>query len=467
MKKLIATLCVVSIGALLVYFFINEEDSQARIDHIVLAAYSPEDNKTKDRNVALTQNVRERFNFDKNEDVIWQRSFISRNGRRYAIQTQTVSRDKDGRPTEILTVDDRTEEQTGRYVFNYHGSSKDIVIEHYDAHDRLSATETEQYDSRGNLIFREIRQADSGQTKKTSIEYGADDLPEKETHYKPDGSIDWVWMFKYDESKNVIEERMEVYSTENDREIYISVSEYDEFNNVVSETRLNEDEEILEKIFFEYVYDEHGNWITKKRHSVAEYSINENLIPGNLEYVWERRIEYSGSLAAEMHEAGCIFLDDTLKICPDGKLESLRQYTYSHIRTRVTMPVEDNDFMRERAYGVGIEIVSDEPCYFGCLERQTSSFIESYLADVPSFSLYDSEEISLGNHGGSLILFGNDESKTNLRAAVEAVFLTQINGRFVSFNALYIFNTHEVREEEVVGELKRAIELNLESVTEI
>jgi len=467
MKKYIAIICIVSVIALLAYFHINEEDSQATIDHIVLAAYSPDDNKPKDRSAALTQNVRERFRFDEDGNVVWQRSFISRNGSSYAIQTQTISRDKDGKPKEIETVDDRTKEQTGRYVFNYDGSSDGIVIEHYDANNRLSATETEQYDSRGNLISREIRQTDSGQTKKTSIEYSVDNLPEKETHYKPDGSIDWVWMFKYDESKNVIEERMEVYSAEHDREIYISVSEYDEFNNIVSETRLNEDEEILGKVFFEYVYDEHGNWITKKRYSVAESSINENLIPDNLEYVWERRIEYSGSLAAEMYEAGCIFLDHTLKICPDGKLESLRQYTHSHIRTRFTMPVKDNDFMRERTYGVGIEIVSDEPCYSGCLERQTSSFIEGYLADVPSFSLYDSEEISLGNHEGSLILFGNDESKTNLKAAVEAVFLTQINGRFVSFNALYIFNTHEVREEEVVNELKRAIELNLESVTEI
>ncbi|QNU63761.1 hypothetical protein [Vreelandella titanicae] len=295
MKKYIALLCMVSVIALLVYFHINEEDSQVTIDHIVLAAYSPEDNKPKDRSAALTQNVRERFRFDEDGNVVLQRSFISRNGSSYAIQTQTISRDKDGKPKEIETVDDRTEEQTGRYVFNYDGSSDDIVIEHYDANNRLSSTETEQYDSRGNLVSREIRQTDSAQTKKTSIEYGVDDLPEKETHYKPDGSIDWILIFKYDESKNVIEERMEVYSGEGEREIYISASEYDDYNNVVSETRFNEDEEIVGKVLFEYIYDEHGNWITKKRYSAAESSIKGNLIPDNLEYVWERRIEYYGS----------------------------------------------------------------------------------------------------------------------------------------------------------------------------
>lgn len=215
------------------------------------------------------------------------------------------------------------------------------------------------------------------------------------------------------------------------------------------------------------MYDGHGNWITKKRYSSENSSVKENPDFNNLEYVWERQIEYYGGVASAMREAGCIFLEDTLKLCPNESLEYLNQYSNKHISAAVIMPVVDSEYMHSRTFGVGVEIVYDGFCLIGCLRRQTSFLIEDYLSVRTTLRLLSSEEVLMGQYKGSLVLFGSNVSGPNQRAEIEAVFLTRINGRFVSFSTLYIFNTGETRAAEVVEDLKKALELTLDGVVRL
>ena len=59
------------------------------------------------------------------------------------------------------------------------------------------------------------------------------------------------------------------------------VSEYDEMNNMTVQNWFDEQDEKTHQTSFEYVYDENGNWISKRRSS-----------NGELGMVWERQIEY-------------------------------------------------------------------------------------------------------------------------------------------------------------------------------
>lgn len=164
------------------FFFFEkkeQETSQEKIERIVLAAYSPVDNETKDRNIALSENVREESHFDKGGNLVWQRVFAVIDSSNFSLQTRTISRDENERPIEVLVVNDRNGKQKRRSVFSYPELSKDAVIEHYDEYDRLSHTEIERYDSRGRLISSEVTYVASGETEKTSFEYGLGDLPEK------------------------------------------------------------------------------------------------------------------------------------------------------------------------------------------------------------------------------------------------------------------------------------------------
>ncbi|RUR50821.1 hypothetical protein [Vreelandella populi] len=74
----------------------SEAHSNEIIEHIVLAAYAPNDNQLKDRDRALYKNAREHFRFNEKGDVIWQRSFSPSRGSSFSLQTQRISRNEDG-----------------------------------------------------------------------------------------------------------------------------------------------------------------------------------------------------------------------------------------------------------------------------------------------------------------------------------------------------------------------------------
>ncbi|RUR53287.1 hypothetical protein [Vreelandella populi] len=364
-------------------------------------------------------------------------------------------------------VDDRTEEQRERFVFNYENAPEEVIIQHLNSNDDISATEVEQYDDRGNMVSNEITNASTGEIERTHTEYSDSDLPEREVHYNPDGSINWVWVYKYDEADNKVEEVMQVYNGEDDYVTYVSINEYDENNNIVSITSLDEEGRVEQQTLFEYLYDDNNNWITKRKYTVSNSSQGEDSKVKNLAYVWERQIDYYGSVASAMRNEGCIFLRNTLKICENETLESLEQHTNRHIRTKITIPVDDNEFMSERVYGVALEVISDEPCVAECMDQQISTFTEEYLSRFTAFSLNQSEQTSIGDYSGTLLFFNNENSIQNFQAAVEGVFLTQINDQIVSLSALYVYNIDKEENERIKNEIKKSLELNLEEVSEV
>lgn len=60
------------------------------------------------------------------------------------------------------------------------------------------------------------------------------------------------------------------------------ISEYDNFNNLIIQNWYDKEGKLKHQTSFEYIYDNKGNWITKKRFS-----------NGKLGFIWERQIEYN------------------------------------------------------------------------------------------------------------------------------------------------------------------------------
>ena len=112
---------------------------------------------------------------------------------------------------------------------------------------------------------------------KNTYVYNKENEKIEQFRYKPDGKLKDRRTYKYDKNGNEIEQ----YHHKPDGSITKFVSEYDKLNNLTVQNWFNEHGEQTHQTSFEYVYDNNGNWITKKRSS-----------NGVLGMIWEREIEY-------------------------------------------------------------------------------------------------------------------------------------------------------------------------------
>ncbi len=156
---------------------------------------------------------------------------------------------------------------------------KDNIIEYntYNNQDELVNIQIKEYDSNGNNISFINKSIKSNRTFKTLYKYNTFREMIKETDYKPDSSIKDIRTYKYDKKGNEIEQHL----NRPDGSFTKFVSEYDQFNNLILHNWFDKNGNQKHQTSFEYVYDNNGNWLTKKRYS-----------NGELRYVWEREIEY-------------------------------------------------------------------------------------------------------------------------------------------------------------------------------
>lgn len=169
----------------------------------------------------------------------------------------------------------------------FHDSLKRIVKENY-YRDKLTVQKTlvNEYDERGNKSGEIYYDKDGLLISKTSLTYNYNNLlinsktsnsnggldVEISRNYDKDNRLTSIVTyeafedsnikeeFKYDESNNRISWKI----TKNGKTVSNTLYSYDEKSNLLSETLSDGNGTVLNLKTFEYTYDKHSNWITRK-----------------------------------------------------------------------------------------------------------------------------------------------------------------------------------------------------------
>ncbi len=133
------------------------------------------------------------------------------------------------------------------------------------------------YDSVGNQLSYQREVISIQKTFTTRYTYNEKSQVIRQTQVHEDGSIKDVRTYKYDSLGN---EYFQDYLRE-DGNYTRFMSYYDSQNRLVDQPWYDRDSVEIHRTSFEYIDDEYGNWISRKRYS-----------NGELNFVWERKITY-------------------------------------------------------------------------------------------------------------------------------------------------------------------------------
>ena len=235
--------------------------------------YKVENGELKSRENLFESNLNSYTIYDKNEKPIeigqyetdgsiYEKTFYERNEKGEALKA-TKKNSSDG----IKSY----------WTYEYDSNNNMIAVKTYDSENNFTNIQSNKYDENGNNIEMILKSPDSENGWKYIYNYNFDNKKIEQFRYKPDGSLKDRRTYSFDKDGN---ENVEIKFNP-DGSYTKFVSEYDKMNNLTVQNWFNEQDEQTHQTSFEYVYDENGNWITKKRSS-----------KGILSMVWERQIEY-------------------------------------------------------------------------------------------------------------------------------------------------------------------------------
>jgi len=161
------------------------------------------------------------------------------------------------------------------YLYDDNGNM--IEVTYYDNDSVFTGKQVNKYDKNNNLTEYYYQNSKGKVTNRDTYKYFKNGKIKEEHRYKSDGTLRDRRTYEYDDNGNEIIDK--AYKA--DGSIMIYKSEYDKMNNIIENYWINEKGEQTHQTSFEYVYDENGNWITKRRSS-----------NGVLGMIWERKIEY-------------------------------------------------------------------------------------------------------------------------------------------------------------------------------
>lgn len=235
--------------------------------------YKPENGELKSRENLFDSNISSYMIFDKNEKVI-ENGQYERDGSLY--EKTIYERNEDG-VAQKATKKNSSDELKSYWKYEYDSNDNMIAVKTYDSENNLTNIQSNEYDESGNNIEMLLKSPGSENGWKYVYKYNFDHKKIEQFRYKPDGSLKDRRTYSYDKDGN---ENIEIMFKP-DGSYTKFVSEYDEKGNLTIQNWYNEQDEKTHQTSFEYVYDENGNWISKRRSS-----------NGELGMVWERKIEY-------------------------------------------------------------------------------------------------------------------------------------------------------------------------------
>lgn len=236
--------------------------------------YKVENGELKSRENLFDSNISSYMIFDKNEKVI-ENGQYERDGSLY--EKIFYERNENGDALKA-TKKNSSDEIKSYWTYEYDSNNNMIEVKTYDSENNLTNIQSNKYDDNGNNIEMLLKSPESENGWKYVYKYNFDNKKIEQFRYKPDGSLKDRRTYSFDKDGN---ENIEIKFNPNGSFTKF-VSEYDEMNNLTVQNWFNEQNEQTHQTSFQYVYDENGNWITKKSSS-----------KGILSMVWERQIEYN------------------------------------------------------------------------------------------------------------------------------------------------------------------------------
>ncbi len=235
--------------------------------------YKPENGEIKSREDLFDSELNSYKKYDKNEKIVetgqyetdgsvYEKTFYERDEKGKALKA--IQKNASGQVKSYWT-----------YIYDEEGNM--IEVNTYDQNNKLIKIQSNKYDEKGNNVEMIIKSPENENGWKYIYKYNFDNKLIERNRYMPDGSLKDRRTYAYDKDGN---ENLQ-YKFNPDGSFIKFVSEYDEMNNLTVQKWFNELDKQIHQTSFEYIYDDNGNWISKRRIS-----------NGKLGMVWERNIEY-------------------------------------------------------------------------------------------------------------------------------------------------------------------------------
>ena len=235
--------------------------------------YKPENGELKSRKNLFDSNISSYMVYDKNEKVI-ENGKYERDGSLYE---KTIYERNDEGVVQKAMKKNSSDELKSYWTYEYDSNDNMISVKTYDSDKNLTNIQSNKYDENGNNIEMILKRPGNKNGWRYVYKYNFDKKKIEQFRYKPDGSLKDRRTYAYDKDGN---ENLQ-FKFNPDGSFMKFVSKYDEMNNMTVQNWFNEQDEQTHQTSFEYVYDESGNWISKRRIS-----------NGELGMVWERQIVY-------------------------------------------------------------------------------------------------------------------------------------------------------------------------------
>ncbi|PQJ17063.1 hypothetical protein [Nonlabens tegetincola] len=270
-KKLLLILLLVYSSSII---HAQNEEKSLQIKKTIQASYSTKRTAEMPRDSAFTNDFLERYDIYGDDEKIIEYGQYDGKGTIYEISK--IQKNENGKPVKGLTFDSKG--NLKKYYTTMIDSTGNVTeFNSYNSKDELVYIQLNEYDADGNVTKRISKNPNSDKVYKTELIYNSDNEVIKQINYNSDGTVKDTRTYKYDHNGNEIESELERANGDYTK----FVSEYDNMNNLLVQNWYDREGIKKHQTSFIYVYDNQGNWITKKRFS-----------NGELSYVWERKIEY-------------------------------------------------------------------------------------------------------------------------------------------------------------------------------
>jgi len=251
----------------------TEDDLEPKIKMVKEVLYKVENGELKSRDNLFESNLNSYTIYDKNGKPI-EFGLYETDGSLY--EKIIYERNEKGDALKAMKKNSSGDIKS-YWTYEYDSNNNMIQVKTYDSENNLINIQSNKYDENGNNIEMLLKRPKSKNGWKYVYKYNFDNKKIEQFRYKPDGSLKDRRTYSYDKNGN---EHIQ-FKFNPDGSFMKFVSEYDKMDNLTIQNWFNEQDEQTHQTSFEYVYDENGNWITKKRSS-----------NGKLSMVWERQIEY-------------------------------------------------------------------------------------------------------------------------------------------------------------------------------
>jgi hypothetical protein len=273
MKYILLILILISVSGTNLIAQSSKDSLKPKMKMIKEVLYKVENGELKSRENLFKSNISSYIIFDKNEKVL-ENGQYEIDGSLY--EKTIYERNENGDALKA-TKKNSSNEIKSYWIYEYDFNNNMTEVKTYNSENNLTNIQSNKYDENGNNIEMFLYRPENENGWKYIYKYNFENKKTEELTYKPDGSLNDRRTYSYNKDGN---ENLQ-FKFNPDGSFTKFVSEYDKMNNLTIQNWFNEKDEQTHQTSFEYVYDENGNWLTKRRSS-----------NGELGMVWERQIEY-------------------------------------------------------------------------------------------------------------------------------------------------------------------------------